>query len=130
LLFLSLLEHKLKVFGRGACQSSSFWWPVAIDFDAETWYSEFEFLNTTLATGSTDRPPQSILIDVGEEPGSKMEMLGAARAVYEKLGSMEHFHPEENLWVHAYPGQPHSPVAFIGRVWSVLSILSSGRAYP
>jgi hypothetical protein len=129
-LAVSLSSIENQVFGRGACQSSSFFWPVVLDYDTETWYSGFEFQNTTLATHLSDRPPQSILIDVGQEQDPKMQMVGAAQAIYEKLGAMDIFEPEVNLWVHAYPGMPHSQLSFFARAWSALSILSKGRAYP
>ena len=119
------------MFGRGACQSSSFWWPQVIDFDSETWYIDYYFINNTLNTHLTNRPPQTILIDVGEEEDdAKMHMVRAATEVYGILSAMDGFETEENLWVHTYPGQLHTFESWIGRSWSALSILSKGRAYP
>jgi hypothetical protein len=88
-------------------------------------------LNTTLNTNLTDRPRQTILIDVGEEEDPKMHMIIAAREVYERLSAQgSTFRAEEDLWFHAYTGQPHSFESWIGRAWSALSVLSKDRAYP
>ena len=105
------------VFGYAACQSPSFWWPGYNDT-----YNEFFFNNVSLKNPNlrTKRPYQRIYLDVGGVEGDMMihGMLSAAQ----DMSMTRAFEWNKNLWVHVFPGMPHTSTHWLMRLWDPLKI--------
>lgn len=117
-----------KIFGYGACQSPSFWWPK-LDDDNDAFF----FNNVTLKDQGlrTNRPFQRIYLDAGGlETQAPFTLTQAMVSAAEDMVATGFFEWDKNLWADVYPGDKHSGVIWVSRMWNALRIFFPTRPAP
>ena len=110
-----------ETFGFGACQSSSFFWPM---IDHQSLNNGFDFLNNTLKTKTGLRLPQSIYIDVTDgEDNPYYAQFGAALSVFNTIAAVtaDSFTKDENLRFVLAQNQNHCDATAFARAWLSVS---------
>lgn len=110
-----------EVFGYGACQSGSFYWPMIDHVSVD---NGFEFLNVTLKTKTGLRLPQKIYIDVadGEDDPYYAQVYAAVQA-FDTMPTIspDSFKQDENLRFVLVQNQFHCDDSIYSRAWLYFS---------